>query len=145
MTIVERSFYSPQTLNGHIKKGSDSLIPLLGGTTAKWSQIGAALTFLGCTFFDTSYADTSPPPPHPLPKCSFSSKSWIHPYYINGSFMTFVAIIRKCVGNQYNYNDSTRVIGKKRISCSFYSKHSKMRMILCTLNQLHFTFERTKL
>ena len=47
MTIIEGSFYSPQTLNGHIKKGIDSLIRLIGGTTAKWLQIGAALTFLG--------------------------------------------------------------------------------------------------
>ena len=39
-------FYSPQTLNGHVKKGTGSLIRLPGVTTGKWSQIGAALTFL---------------------------------------------------------------------------------------------------
>ena len=39
----------PQTRNGHTKKGSGSLIRLLGGTTAKWLQIGAALTFLSNT------------------------------------------------------------------------------------------------
>ena len=41
--------YSHQTLNGHIKKGSDSLIRLIGGSTAKWSQICDALTFLSNT------------------------------------------------------------------------------------------------
>ena len=41
----------PQTRNGHIKKGTGSLIRLLGGTTAKWSQIGAALTFSSNTPF----------------------------------------------------------------------------------------------
>ena len=39
----------PQTRNGHTKKGTGSLIRLLGGTTAKWLQIGAALTFLSNT------------------------------------------------------------------------------------------------
>ena len=38
--------HPPQTRNGHTKKGTGFLIRLLGGTTAKWSQIGAALTFL---------------------------------------------------------------------------------------------------
>ena len=38
-----------QTLNGHIKKGSDSLIRLIGGPTAKWLQIGAVLMFLSHT------------------------------------------------------------------------------------------------
>ena len=50
MTIIEGSFYSTQTLNGHIKTGTDSLIRLIRGTTAKWSQIGAALSFLGIDF-----------------------------------------------------------------------------------------------
>ena len=46
-TIIESSFHpTPQTRNGHTKKGIGSLIRLLGGTTAKWLQIGAALTFL---------------------------------------------------------------------------------------------------
>ena len=41
----------PQTRNGHTKKGTATgfLIQLLGGTTAKWLQIGAALTFLSNT------------------------------------------------------------------------------------------------
>ena len=39
----------PSTLNGHVKIATDSLIRLLGGTTAKWSQIGAALMFLSHT------------------------------------------------------------------------------------------------
>ena len=39
----------PQTPNGHTKKGTGSLVRLLGGTTAKWLQIGAALTFLSNT------------------------------------------------------------------------------------------------
>ena len=47
MTIIKGSFYSPQTLKGWIKNSTDTLIRLIGGTTAKWSQIGAALTFLG--------------------------------------------------------------------------------------------------
>ena len=46
MTIIEGLFHSPQTLNGHVKKGTGSLIRLPGVTTVKWSQIGAALTFL---------------------------------------------------------------------------------------------------
>ena len=39
----------PQTQNGHTKKGTGFLIPLLGGATAKWLQIGAVLTFLSNT------------------------------------------------------------------------------------------------
>ena len=46
MTIIEGLFHSPQTLNVHVKKGTGSLIRLPGVTTVKWSQIGAALTFL---------------------------------------------------------------------------------------------------
>ena len=49
MTIIEGSFDSPQTLNGHVKKGTGSLIQHPGATTVKWSQIGAALTFLSNT------------------------------------------------------------------------------------------------
>ena len=49
MTIIEGLFYSPQTLNGHVKKDTGSLIQLPGVTTVKWSQIGAALTFLSNT------------------------------------------------------------------------------------------------
>ena len=36
-------------MNGHTKKGTGSLIRLIGGSTAKWSQIGTALTFLSNT------------------------------------------------------------------------------------------------
>ena len=46
MTIIEGLFGSPQTLNGHVKKGTGSLIRLPGVTTVKWLQIGAALMFL---------------------------------------------------------------------------------------------------
>ena len=46
MTIIEGLFHSPQTLNGHVKKGTGSLIQHPGATTVKWTQIGAALTFL---------------------------------------------------------------------------------------------------
>ena len=46
MTIFEGLFHSPQTLNGHVKNGTGSLIQHPGATTVKWSQIGAALTFL---------------------------------------------------------------------------------------------------
>ena len=49
MTIIEGLFHSPQTLNGHVKKGTGSLIRLPGVTTVKWLQIGAALTFLSNT------------------------------------------------------------------------------------------------
>ena len=49
MTIIEGLFHSPQTLNGHVKKGTGSLIQHPGATTVKWSQIGAALTFLSNT------------------------------------------------------------------------------------------------
>ena len=49
MTIIEGLFHSPQTLIGHVKKGSGSLIRPPGVTTVKWSQIGAALTFLSNT------------------------------------------------------------------------------------------------
>ena len=49
-TIIESSFHPPpKTRNGHTKKGTGFLIRLLGGTTAKWSQIGAALMFLSHT------------------------------------------------------------------------------------------------
>ena len=46
MTIIKGLFHSPQTLNGHVQKGTGSLIQHPGVTTVKWSQIGAALTFL---------------------------------------------------------------------------------------------------
>ena len=46
MTVIEGSFDSPQTLNGHVKKGTVSLIRLPGVATVKWLQIGAALMFL---------------------------------------------------------------------------------------------------
>ena len=46
MTIIEGLFHSPQTLNGHVKKGTGSLIRLPGVTTIKWLQVGAALMFL---------------------------------------------------------------------------------------------------
>ena len=46
MTIIGGLFYSPQTLNGHVKKGTGSLIRLPGVTTVQCSQIGAALMFL---------------------------------------------------------------------------------------------------
>ena len=46
MTIIEGLFHSPQTLNGHVKKGTGSLIQHPGAATVNWSQIGAALTFL---------------------------------------------------------------------------------------------------
>ena len=49
MTIIKGLFYSPQTLNGHVKKGTGSLIQHPGATTVKWSQIGAALTVLSNT------------------------------------------------------------------------------------------------
>ena len=49
MTIIEGLFHSPQTLNGHVKKGTGSLIQHPGVTTIKWLQIGAALTFLSHT------------------------------------------------------------------------------------------------
>ena len=49
ITIIEGLFDSPQTLNGHVKKGTGSLIQHPGATTVKWSQIGAALTFLSNT------------------------------------------------------------------------------------------------
>ena len=49
VTIFEGLFHSPQTLNGHVKKGTGSLIQHPGATTVKWSQIGAALTFLSNT------------------------------------------------------------------------------------------------
>ena len=49
MTIIEGLFHSPQTLNGQVKKGTGSLIQHPGATTVKWSQIGAALTFLSNT------------------------------------------------------------------------------------------------
>ena len=46
MTIIEGLFHSPQTLNGHVKKDTGSLIRLPCVTTVKWLQIGAALMFL---------------------------------------------------------------------------------------------------
>ena len=46
MTIIEGLFHSPQTLNGHVKKGTGSVIRLPGVTTEKWLQIGTALTLL---------------------------------------------------------------------------------------------------
>ena len=46
MNIIEGLFHSPRTLNGHVKKGTASLIRLPGVTTVKWSQIGTALMFL---------------------------------------------------------------------------------------------------
>ena len=46
MTIIEGLFHSPQTLNGHVKKGTGSQIQHQGATTVKWSQIGAVLMFL---------------------------------------------------------------------------------------------------
>ena len=49
MTITEGLFHSPQTLNGHVKKGTGSLIQHPGAATVKWSQIGAALTLLSNT------------------------------------------------------------------------------------------------
>ena len=49
MIMVDRLFHSPHTLNVHVKKGNGSLIRLPGETTAKWSQIGAALMFLSHT------------------------------------------------------------------------------------------------
>ena len=49
MTIIEGLFHSPQTLNGHVEKGTGSLIRLPRVTTVKWLQIGAALTFLSHT------------------------------------------------------------------------------------------------
>ena len=48
-TIIEGLFDSPQTLNGHVKKGTGSLIQLPGVTTVKWLHIGAALMFLSHT------------------------------------------------------------------------------------------------
>ena len=42
MTTIDRSFDSPQALNGHVKK-------LPGVTTVKWLHIGAALMFLSHT------------------------------------------------------------------------------------------------
>ena len=56
--------HPPQTRNGHTKKGTGSLIPLLGGTTAKWLQMGAALTFQYNTFFVHRW-EKHPPPPAP--------------------------------------------------------------------------------
>ena len=56
MTIIDGGLFTPlaQTLNCHIKTGTDSLIRLIGGPTVKWSQLGSAhvLTFLESTFFD---------------------------------------------------------------------------------------------
>ena len=49
MTIIEGLFDSPQTMNGHVKKGTGSLIRLPGVTTVKWWHIGAALMFLSHT------------------------------------------------------------------------------------------------
>ena len=46
LTPIEGLFHSPQTVNGHVKKGTGSPIRLPGVTTVKWSQIGAALMFL---------------------------------------------------------------------------------------------------
>ena len=48
-TIIEVLFDSPQTLNGHVKKGTGSLIQLPGVTFVKWLHIGAALMFLSHT------------------------------------------------------------------------------------------------
>ena len=49
MTMIERSFDSPQALNSHVKKSTGSLIRLPGVTTVKWLHIGAALMFLSHT------------------------------------------------------------------------------------------------
>ena len=47
--LLKGPFNPPQTLNGQIKKGTNSLIRLIGVTTAKWLQNGAALLFLSNT------------------------------------------------------------------------------------------------
>ena len=44
--LLKGPFNPPQTLNGQIIKGTNSLIRLIGVTTAKWLQNGAALLFL---------------------------------------------------------------------------------------------------
>ena len=49
MTIIEGLFHSPQTLSGHVKIGTGSIIRLPGVTTIKWLQVGAALMFLSHT------------------------------------------------------------------------------------------------
>ena len=47
--LLKGPFNPSQTLNSQIKKGTNSLIRLIGVTTAKWLQNGAALLFLSHT------------------------------------------------------------------------------------------------